>query len=53
MCTKDFVYQEFRVEGDEFREYAKLWWKRVTQYYAERGEKNKQRKILSMEKITK
>ena len=53
MCTKDFVYQEFRVEGQEFRDYADLWWARVGQYYGEREEKNKQRKILSMEKITK
>jgi genome maintenance exonuclease 1 len=36
MCTKDFLYQEFRVEGEEFKHYANEWWTRVGQYYKEK-----------------
>ena len=36
MCTKDFLYQEFRVEGEEFKHYANKWWTRVGQYYREK-----------------
>jgi len=33
MCSKDYYYQEFRVEGEEFRNYANKWWRKVDQYY--------------------
>ena len=36
MCTKDFLYQEFRVEGEEFKHYANEWWTRVGQYYQQK-----------------
>ena len=36
MCTKDFLYQEFRVEGEEFKHYANEWWTRVGQYYKQK-----------------
>jgi len=39
MCSKDLLYQEFRVEGEEFKHYANEWWKKVDQYY-------KQKKIV-------
>ena len=33
MCSKDFEYQEFVIEGDEFEHYTEEWLKRVEQYY--------------------
>jgi genome maintenance exonuclease 1 len=33
MCTQDFVYQEFIVEGTEFDHWTTEWFKRVEQYY--------------------
>jgi genome maintenance exonuclease 1 len=33
MCTKDFEYQEFVVEEDEFEKWTDQWLKRVEQYY--------------------
>jgi genome maintenance exonuclease 1 len=33
MCTKDFEYQEFVIEGDEFDHWTNEWLKRVEQYY--------------------
>ena len=33
MCTKDNVYQEFIIEGNEFDKYSDMWFKRVEQYY--------------------
>jgi hypothetical protein len=27
------VYQEFVIEGDEFKRYSNLWWDRVAEYY--------------------
>jgi len=39
MCSEDLLYQEFRVEGEEFKHYANEWWKKVDQYY-------KQKKIV-------
>ena len=33
MCTKDFEYQEFVIEEDEFDKWTEVWLKRVEQYY--------------------
>lgn len=33
MCSKDFQYQEFVIEADEFAEYKRQWWTRVGEYY--------------------
>lgn len=33
MCTQDLEYQEFVIEGDEFRHWSNEWWKRVERYY--------------------
>lgn len=33
MCTPDFQYLEFVVEGNEFDSYVDLWFRRVEQYY--------------------
>jgi genome maintenance exonuclease 1 len=33
MCTKDYQYLEFVIEGDEFKHYTDEWLKRVEQYY--------------------
>ena len=38
MCSKDLYYQEFRVEGEEFKHYANEWWKKVGQYYRQKKE---------------
>ncbi len=38
MCSKDLYYQEFRVEGEEFKHYANEWWKKVDQYYRQKKE---------------
>ena len=38
MCSKDLYYQEFRVEGEEFKHYANEWWKKVDQYYKQKKE---------------
>ncbi len=38
MCSKDLLYQEFRVEGEEFKHYANEWWKKVDQYYKQKKE---------------
>lgn len=35
MCSKDFEYQEFVIELDEFDMWADRWWDRVSQYYKE------------------
>ncbi len=40
MCSKDLYYQEFRVEGEEFKHYANEWWKKVDQYYRQKKEWN-------------
>ena len=41
MCSKDLLYQEFRVEGEEFKHYANEWWKKVAQYYKQKKELQK------------
>lgn len=33
MCSADFQYQEFIIEGDEFDEYKRRWWARVGEFY--------------------
>jgi len=33
MCTKDFQYQEFIIEGEEFDKWRDKWWSRVEEYY--------------------
>ena len=33
MCTKDFQYQEFIIEGEEFDQWRDKWWSRVEEYY--------------------
>jgi len=35
MCTKDLFYQEFVIQGLEFRKYMHLFLKKVGQYYDE------------------
>ena len=37
ICTKDFYYQEFGFEGEEFRQAKYTWMKKVDQYYKEKG----------------
>jgi len=33
MCSKDFQYQEFIIEGEEFDKWRDKWWSRVEEYY--------------------
>ena len=33
MCSKDYEYQEFVIEGKKYDEYRRLWWHRVEQYF--------------------
>lgn len=33
LCTQEFEYQEFVIEGDEFEYWTNHWWDRVAQYY--------------------
>lgn len=33
MCTADFIYQEFIIEGTEFDHWTNEWFKRVEQFY--------------------
>lgn len=33
MCSADNVYQEFIVEGKEFKKYSDMWFKRLEEYY--------------------
>ena len=37
ICTKDFYYQEFGFDGEEFRQAKYTWMKKVEQYYKEKG----------------
>lgn len=34
MCSKDYQYQEWILEGDAFNHYSTLWFDRVAEYYA-------------------
>jgi hypothetical protein len=36
ICTKDFYYQEFMFDGEEFRQAKYTWMKKVEQYYKEK-----------------
>ena len=33
MCSKEFQYQEFIIEGEEFDKWRNKWWSRVEEYY--------------------
>lgn len=33
MCSQNWEYQEFIIEGKEYEKYRKEWWKRVEQFY--------------------
>lgn len=33
MCTANYMYQEFILEGSELNKYKDAWWKRLEQYY--------------------
>lgn len=33
MCSKDYQFQKFIIEADEFDEYKRRWWTRVGEYY--------------------
>ena len=43
MCSKDNYYQEFIVEGEEFKKYTHKWLGKVSDYYEQRT--NNERKI--------
>lgn len=40
MCSKDNYYQEFIIEGEEFKKYKHQWLERVDQYYKQKEESN-------------
>lgn len=40
MCSKDNYYQEFIIEGEEFKKYKHQWLERVDQYYKQKEENN-------------
>ena len=35
MCSADFMYQEFVLEGSEFDKYENEWFKKLEQYYSQ------------------
>jgi hypothetical protein len=39
MCSKDNFYQEFIIEGEEYKKYKHKWLRRVDEYYKNRSEK--------------
>ena len=41
MCSKDNYYQEFIVEGEEFKKHAHNFLRRVDEFYKIRNEKTK------------
>jgi len=43
MCSKDNYYQEFIVDGGEFKKYQHKWLRKVSDYYEQRT--NNERKI--------
>jgi hypothetical protein len=43
MCSKDNYYQEFIVDGEEFKKYKHKWLGKVSDYYEQRT--NNERKI--------
>jgi hypothetical protein len=36
MCSKDNYYQEFVIEGEEYKQYKYKWLGRISQYYGKR-----------------
>ena len=40
MCSKDHYYQEFVIEGLEFRKYQHKWLDKISQYYQQKEKKN-------------
>ena len=38
MCSKDNFYQEFIIEGEEYKKYKHKWLRRVDEYYKGRSE---------------
>ena len=40
MCSKDNYYQEFVIEGEEFKKYKHQWLERVNQYYKQKEDSN-------------
>ena len=40
MCSKDYYYQEFVIEGLEFRKYQHKWLDKISQYYQQKEKKN-------------
>jgi hypothetical protein len=41
MCSKDNFYQEFIIEGEEYKKYKHKWLRRVDEYYKSRSEKTR------------
>jgi hypothetical protein len=39
MCSKDNFYQEFVIEGEEFKQYTHKFLRRVDEYFKRRHEK--------------
>ena len=39
MCSKDNFYQEFIIEGEEYKKYKHKWLRRVDEYNRHRDEK--------------
>jgi hypothetical protein len=37
MCSKDNYYQEFVIEGEEYRQYKYKWLGRVSKYYEQKN----------------
>ena len=37
MCSKDYQYQEWILEGEAFDYYSNIWFDRVAEYYGQSG----------------
>lgn len=37
MCSKDYQYQEWVLEGEAFDHYEQIWWNRVHEYYSSKS----------------
>jgi genome maintenance exonuclease 1 len=33
MCSKDYIFQNWIIEGEEYQKNKRIWWDRVAQYY--------------------
>ena len=33
MCSKDYEYQSWVLEGEEYKNTVKMWWNRVEEFY--------------------